>query len=413
MAKNIELTKAERDVFADQDSSWMALDLPEIKPPIYSKAFILFLSAFLVTGVIYSAVTEVPVVIESGGKLATSKPAIPIRALSTFTVDSVRVIENQIVKGGEVLVASSDGLSPEELTLVRELQANLGYINSQPANQCNNCFPSIQKVLGAAVKLSKNHVAKQVIKPVADACQDLGQNMLKLKNVDQKTQPLRTRLASLSKPGGRQPASVSTAAAKEIKQLQGMLQQNYQSIMEALSKSRSNVQNAARATASSFDELANLSGLKAPIDGKIVNIRLKGAGEMVGGGQPVMEIIPIDSRIIANIEVMNKDIGSVHVGDAVEVSVDAYPEMDYGTLKGKISEILPAESNEMGGPPGMDRGFKVRVALDSQELQAGGATYKLLPGMTVRARTMKKQETLLKTFYRSIFRIKEDIRVRS
>jgi adhesin transport system membrane fusion protein len=412
MAKDIQLKKADGDIFADQGSSWMALDLPEVKPPLYSKAFIIFLTAFIVTGVTYSAVTKVPVVIESGGKLATSKPAVPVRSVFNFTVSSLRVKENQIVKAGDILVSSDEGFSPEELVLVKKIETGLAFINSQePVNQCPNCEPVARQIFAAASKLSKHKTAGNIMKPIAESSRVLAELSAKLKSVDKQLQPAKTRIASLSaSPSGRTPASTA-GSAKELQKLKSQIDQVYTPYYNVMEKNRTHLAALTKATGKGIDELMKISGVRSPVEGKIVNVRLKGAGELVGSGQPVMEIIPSDNEIVANIEVLNRDIGSVRVGDVVEVSVDAYPEIDYGILKGKVSDILPVDGSESPGPLGIERGFKVRVSLDSQEFSAGGQKLALLPGMTIRARTIKKSETLLKKLYRAVFRVKEDSRM--
>lgn len=418
MAKKIGLKKAHYDMFSDRGSSWMALDLPEVKPPLYAQSFVVFLTFFLVSSVIYSSVTKVSVVIESTGKLATAKPAIPIHAQSNFTVSQIQVKENQIVKAGDILVSSAEGLTPQELNMLKDLQANLQFINSQqPLNQCNKCLKTSEQIVSSIKRLSKNKIAAEILRPLSQTSGVLNQVIAKLEAADLKLEPLKTRLAQLSSAGGRQPASAgapvmaSPAAAQEIKNIESQIEKFHAPFLSVIEKSRGMIINQTAAAAPNLELLTNISGVKSPVEGKIVNIRLKGQGEIIGNHQPVMEIIPADNQILVIIDVSNKDIGGIVVGGPVEVAVDAYPEMDYGVLKGEVSDILPMDGREGSGPYGQDKGFKVRIKLDSQELKVGSATYALLPGMTVRARVVKNKETLLKKFYRSLFHFKEDLRV--
>ncbi len=434
MPKEIQLKKAQKAIFLDQDSSWMALDLPEIKPPLYSKAFIVFMCLFLLTGFIYSAVTEVPVVVESLGKLASEKPAIPVRANSSFVINDLIVKENQVVKVGEVLVTSSDGLTLKESTAIQELGNLLTQINrQQPMHKCENCYPLLQRISLMADQLSSRKASAQLLRPLDQTTRDLAKVLAKLAQAEAQLAPIRTRIAQLSAPSSRLPASAQASAQAsnqnslpafkpeplsgpnkiEIQGLQEKLLRSYEPYSQAIQKLRENLSVQTKDVGNGFSEVSKASSVKAPFDGKIVNIRVKGAGEMIGNGQPLMELVPIDNRLLATIEVLNKDIGSVHVGDPVDVAIDAYPESDYGFIKGTISEILPAEGNEQPAAYGQDRGFRVRVSLSKQELKVGESTFPLLTGMTIRARTTKKQETLLRTFYKTIFRIKEDLRVHS
>lgn len=410
MPKDIKLKKASRDIFADQDSSWMALDLPEIKPPIYSKAFILFLSTFFVTGVLYSAFTEVPVVMESAGRIVNEKAAIPVRSLSHFTVDRIAVKENQVVKAGAVLVTSVNALPPEDMDLLAGIKRELEVVNSVPLETaCTDCEKTLLKAMQLGRKLLSKPKLLQIARPVFDSTKNLAENLYKFNVVNQKLSPMRTRLAALT--GSRNIASADAPALTgEALSLQKKIAQQTEPFQTQILKQRVDLKSKTQEFSSLIDDLGKLDSVQAPIDGKIVNIRVKGQGESIGGGQALMEIVPVDSQFVAMIEVPNRDIGSIQPGDGVEVTVDAFPEMDYGHLNGHIEEILAAD--EGAAPANQERGFRVRVSLKSQSLKMGDQTYALLPGMTLRARVLKKHETLLKTFYRTLFRLKEDIRVR-
>lgn len=77
--------------------------------------------------------------------------------------------------------------------------------------------------------------------------------------------------------------------------------------------------------------------LLAPVAGEIVE-RLVGPGQLLQAGMTQCFTISNTSTVWVLVNVYQKDLGSVHVGDAAEITTDAYPE----TFRGRISYIAPA-----------------------------------------------------------------------
>jgi membrane fusion protein, heavy metal efflux system len=77
--------------------------------------------------------------------------------------------------------------------------------------------------------------------------------------------------------------------------------------------------------------------LLAPVAGEIVE-RLVGPGQLLQAGMTQCFTISDTSTVWVLVNVYQKDLGSVHVGDTAEITTDAYPE----TFRGRISYIAPA-----------------------------------------------------------------------
>lgn len=81
--------------------------------------------------------------------------------------------------------------------------------------------------------------------------------------------------------------------------------------------------------------------IRAPFDGVIAR-KWQDPGAVVQAGTPVMTLFnPATLHVAANID--EKDLGKIAVGDAVDISVDAYPDLN---LKGEVVKILPATNSE-------------------------------------------------------------------
>jgi cobalt-zinc-cadmium efflux system membrane fusion protein len=77
--------------------------------------------------------------------------------------------------------------------------------------------------------------------------------------------------------------------------------------------------------------------LLAPVAGEIVE-RLVGPGQLLQAGTTQCFTISDTSSVWVLVNVYQKDLGSVHVGDMADITTDAYPEV----FRGRISYIAPA-----------------------------------------------------------------------
>ena len=77
--------------------------------------------------------------------------------------------------------------------------------------------------------------------------------------------------------------------------------------------------------------------LLAPVAGEIVE-RLVGPGQLLQPGATQCFTISDTSTVWVLVNVYQKDLGSVRVGDAADITTDAYPEV----FRGRISYIAPA-----------------------------------------------------------------------
>ena len=75
----------------------------------------------------------------------------------------------------------------------------------------------------------------------------------------------------------------------------------------------------------------------APVSGEIVE-RLVGPGQLLVVGATQAFTISDTTKVWVLVNVYQGDMGSVHVGDAAEITTDAYPQ----AFRGKISYIAPA-----------------------------------------------------------------------
>jgi HlyD family secretion protein len=136
--------------------------------------------------------------------------------------------------------------------------------------------------------------------------------------------------------------------------------------------------------------------LRAPIAGTVFDIKASGPGYVASATEPIMSIVP-DGELVASVYVTNKDIGFVEVGMPVEISVDTFPSLEFGSIKGKLVSI---GSDAL--PPTQERPtytFPIRIELDRQTLKTNrGIELKIQAGMSVSARIKTRKRSVLDIF---------------
>lgn len=125
--------------------------------------------------------------------------------------------------------------------------------------------------------------------------------------------------------------------------------------------------------------------LRAPEDGTVHELALHTVGAVVQAAQPLMKLVPAGAVLEVEATVLNRDIGFVEIGQAVQVKLDTFAFTKYGAVPGRVAAVSSdAVADERLGPV-----YKVRVALDRQSIAIGGRALPLSPGLaaTVDIRT--------------------------
>jgi HlyD family type I secretion membrane fusion protein len=74
----------------------------------------------------------------------------------------------------------------------------------------------------------------------------------------------------------------------------------------------------------------------APIDGRVVDLRPLGVGSVVGAGQPLLDLLPADTRLRVQARLRPADLVDVVVGAAAEVRITAFPSRETPLLPARV-----------------------------------------------------------------------------
>ena len=79
--------------------------------------------------------------------------------------------------------------------------------------------------------------------------------------------------------------------------------------------------------------------LRAPIDGAVYGLSVTTIGQVAGGGDELMRIVPEDAALEIECYLANKDVGFVKPGQTAVVKIESFPFTRYGTLAATVTRV--------------------------------------------------------------------------
>ncbi len=135
--------------------------------------------------------------------------------------------------------------------------------------------------------------------------------------------------------------------------------------------------------------------IKAPVSGKIFELKASTPGFVATTSEPILKIVP-DTTLTAKVFISNKDIGFVKPGMPVDVRIETFNFSEFGDIKGKVvsigSDALPADQAHP-----YER-FPATIKLDKQSLMVKGKPAVLSSGMALNANIKLRTRTVMSIF---------------
>jgi HlyD family secretion protein len=103
----------------------------------------------------------------------------------------------------------------------------------------------------------------------------------------------------------------------------------------------------------------------SPVDGRVVNLRFVTAGGVVRPGEPVMDIVPRNEKIIVLAKLKANDVDSVREGQMASIRLTPYKARIMPLLKGKVVSVgADATPDEANG----QLFYQTQIELDETEI---------------------------------------------
>ncbi|KLN95794.1 HlyD family type I secretion periplasmic adaptor subunit [Moellerella wisconsensis] len=297
---------------------------------------IIFLFLLITTFIIWAYNSKLEEVTRGQGTIIPSSREQIIQSIDPGVIKVMNVKEGDIVEKDQVLLQLDDTRSS---AIYRESQAkvqNLEAIAVRLKAEASNTIPDFSAIpdnelseremlafnakkngLNDAIsglQRSKNLLAKEVAitRPLA---QEGLVSQVELLRMERQISELTTQIAE------RKNNYLTEANAELIK------------IESELAQARENMQMRADPVGRSL--------IRAPVRGIVKNVKITTIGGVVNTGQDILEIVPLDDKLMVEAYIQPQDVAFLRPGMPAVVKVSAYDYAIYGGLKGKLIMISP------------------------------------------------------------------------
>lgn len=131
--------------------------------------------------------------------------------------------------------------------------------------------------------------------------------------------------------------------------------------------------------------------VRAPSRGYIQDLRVQTVGQVIQPGALLMQIVPDNAVLVAEVRISTRDIGFIKVGQPVNLRVTSYDYSRFGVAKGTLKWVSATNMVDDKSQPY----FRGLVELNSPFVGGVPGRNPLRPGMSVEAEILTGEKTLL------------------
>ena len=142
--------------------------------------------------------------------------------------------------------------------------------------------------------------------------------------------------------------------------------------------------------------------LKSPVDGVVNEVNVATIGEVIAAGANVVEIVPVDDRLLIETRIRPQDVAFIHPGAKATVRLTAYDYTKYGTLSGVVERIGADTITDERG----ETFYQVIVGTDTAKQTLPG-DMRVIPGMVASVDISNGERTVLEYLLKPVLKIRD------
>ena len=157
------------------------------------------------------------------------------------------------------------------------------------------------------------------------------------------------------------------------------------------------------------------SQIRAPMRGIVKGIKVTTIGGVVNAGEDIMQIVPVDDKLLVEAYIRPQDIAFIRTGQPALVKVSAYDYSIYGGLEGKVtlvgadtvSNSMQNRANDLKLDPNQVY-YRVLVQTENNSLKdKNGKPMPIIPGMVATVDIKTGEKTIFQYLIKPITRMKQ------
>ncbi|TNH04778.1 HlyD family type I secretion periplasmic adaptor subunit [Testudinibacter sp. TR-2022] len=374
---------------------------------------IILLFAFLVVFVIWSYNSTLEEVTRGQGSIIPSSREQVIQSLDPGILSEMMVKEGDLVEKGQVLLKLDDTRSSaglrESQAKVQNLAAVVTRLEAEAYNrELKFADDTSQELIERETAVYNSH--KQALK---ESINSLSESKTLLDREIAMTTPM------VAKGAVSEVEVLRMRRQSSELQLQIVERQN-KYVTDAnseLVRVQSELQQARENMAMRADPVER-SLIRSPLKGIVKNIRVNTIGGVISAGQDIMEIVPVEEKLVVEAYISPRDVAYVRPGMKALVKLSAYDYAIYGGLDGIVTLLSPDTLHDQKRPSDLklnanEAYYRVLVTTESSTLtDKNGEELPIIPGMIATIDIKTGEKTVFQYLIKPITRMKQALQER-
>lgn len=395
--------------------------------------------------IFWAANYEIEEVTRGLGQVVPSSQVQVVQSLEGGIVSAIEVREGDLVEAGTELIRIDDTAAGSQAGELREreaaLLAELGRVTTEAQGSDTLEFPEdlvARARLAVAAEQEVFRSRRAQLEQETEVLRDqLDQRMAALHELEAVLDKLQSQIAPLSEEVALTEGLTRTGAVPEIELLR--LRSRLAELEGELAVSRARLpgsraairetENQIKAVRSSYvltarERLAKVqadlsvlqealraatdrvtrTSLRAPVRGTVNTVYVTTIGAVVQPGAALVEIVPIDDRLLVEARIRPRDVAFVRPGDPTSVKITAYDYIVYGALKGEVERIGADTIEDAEG----EKFFRVMVRTDDNSLPGQNTALPISPGMVAQVDIQTGSKTVMNYLLRPFLRARTE-----
>ncbi|CAA2101403.1 HlyD family type I secretion periplasmic adaptor subunit [Variovorax paradoxus] len=380
-----------------------------VEPPLPRASLVVWIVAALLAAMLawawYFRLDEVST---GTGKVVPSSREQMIQSLEGGILVDLKVREGDIVAAGQVLAqldrTKTESTVQESASRVRAALAMSARLTAEVGGT-PLVFPAEVRTEPDLVR-TETALYQSRREQLASSLAGVTQALVLMRRELALTEPLVARGAASDVEVLRLKRQINEAETKAA----DLKSQYYVKAREDLAKANAEIEAQRSVTRGRSDSLTRLT-FASPVRGIVKDIVVTTVGGVLPPGGKLMEIVPLDEKLLVEARISPRDVAFIHPGQDATVKVTAYDYSIFGGLPGKVTTISPDTIQD-----DVKRDvyyYRVYIRTDADHLKnKAGENFPIVPGMIATVDIHTGSKTVLDYLLKPLNKAREALRER-
>ncbi len=414
-----------------------SVKLEEAVNPHIIRLTMIIISVAIFIFVLWSAFTPIKEVTRASGEVVPRGHTQVVQHLDGGIVTEILVGEGDLVESGQVLIKIDDGQARQELIEARSRQQSLlmqkerleAYVDGREASFSaittrDQSYYDLQHRIFDSFLKAQSQERVVLEKQIQQKESDLTRFTSKVENLTKSHMLSSEALALQQSMHVKGFASKLTIIQyqKEAHEIQGAIYETKEELRKSkslLSEYRERLTSlSAKQKDDAYEKLESVKvtlgqvnksvdklfsrverlNIRAPVYGLVKGLKINTIGGIIGKGKTLMEVVPLDSKLVVDAKISTHDIGHIRVGQRIRVKVSSYDFSRYGTIEGTLDFLSATTFLGDDNQPY----YQARIGLSKNYVGDDPEKNIIVPGMTVISDIITGEKTLLEYLLKPI-----------